>query len=491
VKRKVLIIGGGIGGLASAALLAKEGYDVTLTEKNAQIGGRARIWTEGGFRFDMGPSWYLMPEVFEQFFKLFGRSRDEFYELIKLDPAYTVFFNPGESVQVRPDLNDAKALFETFEPGGGERLESYLAAAEYKYHIAVGEFLYKNYGSIFDFLNGKMLVQGPRLKIFRSLDKLVGKYFKDRRAKQILEYGMIFLGTSPEDAPSLYSIMSHMDLNQGVFFPPNGLAEVPISIAKLAEEQGARIVTDNPAEKILVDGNGRVKGALTPHGTMEADFVVVNADYSFAETQLLEPSHQSYPLSYWNKRVWAPSMFILYLGLNKQLKSLTHHNLYFAPQWNRHFDKIFKEPAWPEQPCFYLSCISKSDPRSAPKAGENVFVLVPVAPGLDDNDDVRNRYADSVIRHIEHITGERIEDSIQVKRIFSQRDFIQDYNAFQGTALGISHTLRQTAVFRPSIRSKRVKNLYYTGQYTHPGVGVPMVLISSQVMAGLVKEDTE
>jgi 1-hydroxy-2-isopentenylcarotenoid 3,4-desaturase len=489
VDKKVLIIGAGIGGLASAALLAREGFNVSIIEKNSTVGGRARTWSSGGYRFDMGPSWYLMPEVFEQFFHLFKRNREEFYQLEKLDPAYSVFFNPGESVQVRSDREETKALFERFERGGGKKLDAYLDKAEYKYKIAVGEFLYKNYTSPFDFLNKKLIIEGSRLNVFKSLDKVVGKYFSDRRARQILEYGMVFLGTNPKQAPALYSIMSHMDLNQGVFYPHGGLAEIPRSIASLAESLGVEIITDTPVRKILVDSRGKAAGVLTDQGKIEADIVVVNADYSFAETQLLDKEYQSFPLSYWNKRVWAPSMFILYLGLNKRLDSLTHHNLYFAPDWDTHFDTIFKKPGWPGDPCFYMSCISKSDIDSAPDGGENVFVLIPVAPGLDDNEEQREGYADSVIKHIENITGERIHDSIAVKRIYSQRDFSADYNAFQGTALGLAHTLRQTAFFRPSLRSKRVSNLYYTGQYTHPGVGVPMVLISSQVMTGLIKED--
>jgi phytoene desaturase len=487
VDKKIVVIGAGIGGLAASALLAKKGFDVTVVEKNNQIGGRARIWETEGFRFDMGPSWYLMPEVFENFFELFGRERKEFYELEKLDPAYTAYFNPQESVRVRSEPEAVKALFDRFEPGGGAKLESYLAQAAYKYQVAVGEFLYRDYTSIFDFLNRKLIIEGTKLNVFKSLDKVVGKYFSNRRSRQLLEYAMVFLGTSPKDAPALYSIMSHMDLNQGVFYPRGGLAAVPRSIGELAESLGAQIVTGTPVKKIEVDDQGSVQGVRTSEGMIEADLVVVNADYSFAETELLDPFYRSFPAEYWKRKVWAPSMFVLYLGLNKKLTKLTHHNLYFAPQWHDHFDMIFKQPAWPEKPCFYVSCISKTDPDSAPAEGENVFVLVPVAPGLDDNNERRNSYADYIIEHIETITGESISDSVRVKHIYSQRDFIADYNAYRGTALGLAHTLRQTAFFRPPFRSKRVQNLYYTGQYTHPGVGVPMVLIASQVMADIVK----
>ena len=488
MKEKAVVVGGGVGGLAASALLARDGFDVTLLEKNSRIGGRARIWEADGFRFDMGPSWYLMPEVFDEFFRLFGREREDYYRLRRLDPAYRVFFSADEVVDVRADREQAMAVFDGFEPGGGQRLARYLDLAAYKYDVAVGEFLYRNYESIFDFFNRRLLVEGLRLNVFSRLDRFVGRFFHDRRARQILEYAMVFLGTSPVKAPALYSIMSHVDLNLGVFYPHGGLAGVAQAFGRLAEEQGVRILTDHPAERIETDG-GAVRAVSSRGETYPADVAVVNADYAFAETHLLEENARSFSPRYWEGRVWAPSMFLLYIGTDRRLESLEHHNLYFMPDWNEHFDTIFERPGWPENPCFYLSCISKSDPDSAPQGGENVFVLVPVAPGLDDTEERRESYAEHVLSHVEKITGEPIKSSAVVKRIFSHRDFAQDYNASQGTALGLAHTLRQTAVFRPPLRSRKVNGLYYVGQYTHPGVGVPMVVIAARVAAGLVEKD--
>lgn len=487
MDKKVIVVGGGIGGLAASALLAKEGFDVTVVEKNSTVGGRARIWEKDGFRFDMGPSWYLMPEVFEHFFALFGKKREDYYSLKRLDPAYRVFFEPGNGVDVFSNMEKASALFESFEIGGAEKLRRYVEQSQYKYEVAMQGFLYKNYTSVFDFFNRRMLIEGSRLNVFGSLDRIVGRQFKDRRAKQLLEYAMVFLGTSPQKAPGLYSIMSHVDLNLGVFYPHGGLSAVAGSLWQLAESLGVTIRTGEPVERIVVS-EGRARGVVTANETLSADLVVANADYAHVETRLLDDKARSKSASYWDRRVWAPSMFLLYLGLNRRLPKLTHHNLYFSENWNEHFDTIFKRPGWPQKPCFYISCISKSDDNAAPAGGENVFVLVPVAPGLQDTDEQRQSYTDHLISHVEEVSGESIRSAVAVQRVYSQRDFINDYNACRGTALGLSHTLRQTAVFRPPLQSRRVKNLYYTGQYTHPGVGVPMVLISAQVAAGLIKE---
>jgi phytoene desaturase len=282
--------------------------------------------------------------------------------------------------------------------------------------------------------------------------------------------------------------MSHIDLNLGVFYPQGGLAGVARAVGKIARESGAAILTNQVVEKIEAAG-GRARTVKTQSDSFESDLVIVNADYAFSETRLLDESHRSYSDRYWKRKTWAPSMFLLYLGLDSRMNRMDHHNLYLAPEWSRHFDTIFGRPSWPDKPCFYVSCISKTDPHAAPAGKENVFALVPVAPGLDDSDERREEYAETVIDHIEQITGENIRNSISVKRIYSHRDFRSDYNAYGGTALGLAHTLRQTAIFRPAMKSRRVGNLYYTGQYTHPGVGVPMVLIAARVLKNRIKED--
>ncbi len=488
MNRKAVVIGGGYGGLASAALLARDGWKVTLLEKNSTLGGRARSWEIQGYTFDLGPSWYLMPEVFERFFSLFDVKREDYYSLRPLDPYYKVFFNEGESSVLTGDERQHEALFDSFQPGGGEALQRYKEQASYKYKVAMEEFLYRDYKRVSEFFNRKLMSEGLKLGVFKKLDKFVSQYVQDRRAKQILEYAMVFLGTDPADAPALYSIMSHVDLELGVFFPEKGMAGVAQGMAALCRQLGVTLVTD--AEVTSITGSkDRADRVITADGTTyEADVVVASGDYHHMETQLLSSEHRTYSRRYWDSRVLAPSMFIAYLGIGRKLQGLEHHNLYFKEHWTDHFKTIFQTPSWPGDPCFYLSCISKTDSSSAPEGCENVFLLVPTAPGLEDSDRQREDYLNHVLAHVKRITGEDLTKDVEVQRIFTQRDFITDYHAFKGTALGLSHTLRQTAVFRPASRSRHLKNLFYAGQYTHPGVGVPMVLIAAENVTGEIRK---
>ena len=481
MKKHALIIGAGYSGLASALLLLHEGWRVTILEKNDQPGGRARLWSDKGYQFDMGPSWYLMPEVFENFFASVGSSVAEAYSLTKLKTHYQVFFEGQASVTVTDDLEKTKALFEAFEPGGALRLQKYIDEAQYKYDTAMSDFLYRPYRTVFDFLSFKVLTKGLSLGIFQSLDKFVRRFFTDTRARQILEYAMVFLGTSPHDAPALYSIMSHIDLKLGVRFPAGGMNGVATAMARLVAQRGGRILCNHEVAKLRVVA-GTVAEAVTEHGAFVADVFLNCSDYAWSETQLLEPRWQTYRQRYWNKRVLAPSMFLVFLGVKKRLPGLEHHNLYFKADWDAHFDTIFKQPSWPENPCFYLSAITKTDASMAPPGCENLFLLVPVAPGLDDTEAFRAGYLPKLLTHVETVLGQSFQTSIETLRVFGPRDFENDYHAWKGTALGLAHTLFQTAVFRPSHRSKKVDNLWYAGQYTHPGVGVPMTLISSEVV---------
>ncbi len=490
---RVVVVGAGIGGMAAAARVAKNGFRVTVVERNDQAGGRARLWKKDGFTFDMGPSWYLMPDVFDRFFAHFGRKTSDYYELKKLDPSYRVFFGPGQEHDIPSDRAGQRALFDRLEPGGGAKLERYLESAAYKYRVAVGEFLYRDYRTVFDFLNWRMMTEGLKLNVLGKLDAAVSRQFGDVRARQILEYGMVFLGTSPYHAPAMYSLMSHVDLTQGVFYPPGGLSAMAQGIRRLAEEQGVEFRLSTEVQKI-VTANGRATGVQVrmPDGggeTLPCDAVLANADYAHVETELLDAADCALPRRYWRRRVVAPCLFLLYLGVTRKLERLVHHNLYLQLDWSRHFDAVFRTPGWPERPCFNVSCISKTDPAMAPPGCENVFVLVPMAAGLEDTDDVREAYADRLIRHMEEMTGEEIAPHVAVRRIYSHRDYAADYHAWGGTALGLSHTLFQTAVFRPPRRSRKVRNLFYAGQYTHPGVGVPMVLIAGELAADrLVRE---
>jgi len=489
-EKKVIIVGAGFGGLAAASLLARDGYNVTVLEKNEQAGGRALIWKKDGFTFDMGPSWYLMPDVFENFFAEFGKKPEEYMELVRLDPSYRVFFSEDDFVDISADIKKNYSLFEKLEPGAEEKMKEYLKLSKYEYDIAMKDFIYKDYKHLTDFLKPKLIVEGTKLHMFEKLDSFAQRYFKSEKIRKILEYTIVFLGGSPYDSPALYSLMSHVDFNMGVWFPKGGMGKLAEAMYNLAKEQGAKFVFNEPAEKIIVE-NEKISGVKTSKKTYDADLVVVNADYWWAENHLLDEKYRSYSAKYWGKRKIAPSAYLLFIGLDKQIKNFRHHNLYFHPNWVGHFDDIFKNPKWPKDFSYYVSCITKTDPKTAPKGGENVFVLIPVAPDLKDDDKTREKYFNKTIDHMEKLAGENLRDHIVVKRIFTHRDFSNRYNAYKGTALGLAHTLKQTAVFRPKHESKKVKNLYYTGHYNHPGIGVPMVIISSQITNNIIKKGCE
>lgn len=480
--KKIIIIGAGFGGLAAAALLSKQGYSVQVIEKNEQPGGRASVWKKDGFTFDMGPSWYLMPDVFEKYFSEFGKKPEDYMNLVRLDPSYRVFFNTNEYVDISANLEKNLDLFESLEAGAREKMREYLDKSTYEYKIAMTDFIYKEYKHLTDFFKPKLIVEGTKLHMFEKLDDYAQRYFKSEKIRKILEYTIVFLGGSPYDSPALYSLMSHVDFNMGVWFPKGGIGELVTAMQKLALEQGTEFIFNQSVEKITVE-KGRAIGIKTATHTYHADIIIVNADYAWSEMNLLEDRYQSYDQKYWQTRSIAPSAYLLYIGLNKQLKHFIHHNLYFDPKWVNHFDDIFKYSRWPEKFSYYVSCISKTDQNTAPPGCENIFVLIPVAPGLEDSEKIREEYFNITIDHMEKLAGENIRDHIIVKRIFAHNDFTTRYNAYKGTALGLAHTLKQTAIFRPRHQSKKVKNLFYTGHYNHPGIGVPMVIISSQILA--------
>ncbi|MDP9380126.1 MAG: phytoene desaturase family protein [Chloroflexota bacterium] len=479
--KKVVVIGGGFGGLGAACLLSREGYDVTLLEKNEQVGGRASVLEDGRFRWDMGPSWYLMPDVFEQFFELLGERVEDHLKLQRLTPSYRIFFEDGEVMDMTGDLDTDAATFERYEPGAGERLREYLRLSEYQYGIAMRDFVPKNYDSYRDFFSRQTLLEGPKLHVFESMDRYVSRFFKHPKLRKIIQYTLVFLGSSPYATPALYNIMAHVDFNMGVWYPEGGIHEVIRVLARIAKQQGTEIRCRAPVESVLVE-KGRVVGVQTAEGIVQADIIVSNADMHHTETQLLEPKYQTYRERYWEKRKLAPSAFIMYLGLDTQLPQLEHHNLYFCDDWRSNFAHIFDRPAYPENPSVYICCPSKTDPTVAPPGQENLFILVPIAPGLEDTTEVRERYADKTLSLVTEKMGiPQLREHIVKQHIFSINDFASRYNSYRGSALGLAHTMRQSAIWRPGNRSKKVRGLYYVGASTNPGVGMPMCLISAQL----------
>jgi phytoene desaturase len=483
---KALVIGAGIGGLATAAFLGRDGFDVTVLEKNETLGGRARVWEKDGFVYDMGPSWYLMPEIFEHFFEQFGEKVEDYYQLIRLDPSYRIFFR-DEVIDISADLEKNMQLFERLEPNGAEQLEKYLKQAREKYEYLMKGLMYKDLVGIRGMLSPKLMAAGWKLSILSNIDKLTRKYFKNERARKILQYSIVFLGGNPRNTPALYSMISHIDFNLGVWYPYGGLGKIWEGLERLCRNHGVKIDTSVEVERIEVEDK-IAKKVLTNKGAYEADVVVSNADYPHSETELLDEQYRTYPTSYWEKKTIAPSAFVLYLGFNRKIDGLTHHNVILDHDWVKHFEQIFEEPSWPDEPAYYLCCPSKSDGTVAPVDGENIFVTIPISPGIEDTQEIREAYFDKILTHMEKVTGQNLRDSLVVKRIFSLNDFAEDYNAYLGTAVGLTHTFSQSAFFRPRHHSKKVKNLYYAGQYTHPGIGVPMAMISAEIVGGLIRE---
>jgi len=487
MSKKAIVIGAGYSGLAVAGLLTQDGWQVTVVEKNSMCGGRAQIYEEKGFVFDMGPSWYLMPPAFEHLFNRLGEKPEDCYELVRLDPSYQIYFQSG-SLEIHPELSQNATAFDQLEDRGYEKVVRYLDRAEKQYHISVDNFLYRDYETVFDLLSLDFLIKGLKLSIFSNVEKLTKKAFQNDILRKIMGYTMVFIGGSPDKTPGMYSLMSYIDLRQNVWYPMGGMNVPAAALEEIARKAGAEFIYDTPVTKIVVDA-GSVKGVLSDKGEIQADIVVSNADYHHSELDLLEPDERSYRESYWQKRTVAPSAFIIYLGLDKKLDQLLHHNLYFHDNWQEHFQTIFGSPRWPSRFSYYVCCPSRTDPSVAPEGHENLFFLVPVGPGLKDDDETREQFYDIVIDHFEKLIGDQIRSHVVVRRIFSHRDFITAYNSWKGSAFGLAHTLFQSAVFRMAHTSKKVKNLYFTGQYTHPGVGLPMTLISAEVLADRIKKD--
>lgn len=483
MNKRVVIIGAGIGGLGAAGLFAKKGYDVTVLEKNANLGGRANIFSTQGFKFDMGPSWYLAPDIFEHYFNLVGEKVENHLDLIKLSPSYRIFFRKnGDSLDINSNIETDAATFEAIEPGAGDKLRAYLKQSKYQYEVATQSFMFKNYDSIFDFFNKRVMTEGQKLSVFSTMHRFVSKFFKSNKLRQVMEYTMVFLGTSPYEAPALYNLMSHMDFNQGVFYPRGGFYQLINALANICRKNGAELRT-NAAVSQIVTLSGNAKGVRLESGEfVEADIVISNADMWFTETKLLDEKSRTHKEKYWQKRVMAPSAFIIYLGVSEKLPSLVHHNLLFSEDWRKNFDDIYKDPCLPDEPSLYVCAASVTDASVAPAGKENLFVLVPIASDLSFTDAEKETYADRVLALMESEMGlPNLREKVEYKRIYTVDNFAGDYNAFKGSALGLAHTLRQTAIFRPKNRSKKVDNLFYVGAGTNPGIGTQICLISAEL----------
>lgn len=486
--QSVVVIGSGFAGLSAATSLAQLGYKVTLLEKNDCPGGRARRFDVDGFVFDMGPSWYWMPDVFDRYFKRFGKNTADYYQLDRLDPSYRVVFGQDDAIDMPASLEGLKEVFDSYEPGSGKRLAEFLEQSAYKYEVGINNLVYKPSRSVFEFTNPKLLYDMVRMDVFQSFHKHVRKYFSNEKLLQLVEFPILFLGAVPQNTPALYSLMNYADMSLGTWYPVGGMYRIVEGMVSLAKEMGVKLILEQEVKEIEVT-NGLATKVHTQDNTYDADIVVAGADYHHVDSQLLAPQYRNYTQKYWDKRTMAPSSLLFYLGVNKKIKGLLHHNLFFDRDFAPHAQEIYTTPQWPTEPLFYVSVVSKTDPKSAPQGCENVFLLMPVAPGLEDTEEIRGQYYDMIMDRLETLTGESIREHVVYKRSYAHRDFIGDYHAFKGNAYGLANTLQQTAILKPGLKSKKVRNLYYTGQLTVPGPGVPPSLISGQVVAQEVAKE--
>ena len=481
--KKAIVIGSGFSGLSAAACLAKEGLDVRVLEKNGTPGGRARQFQSDGFVFDMGPSWYWMPDVFERFFQRFGKSVSDYYELKRLDPSYRIYYGPGDCMDIPAGIPALTELFEKIEPGSSKALKKFLDEAAYKYLTGMHALVYKPGLSLREFADVDLLKGIWRLNVFQSLSKYVRKFFRNPKLISLLEFPVLFLGASPQKIPALYSLMNYADMALGTWYPLGGMYKIVEGMIKLTKEHGVNFTYNSAVTSVEIKKNS-VRGVWTGETFHAADFVIATADYHHVEKDLLAPEGRQYSERYWNERTLAPSCLIFFLGLNKKINNLLHHTLFFDEDIQQHLSEIYDLPRWPTAPLFYVCCPSKSDDEVAPESCENLFILIPVAPGLSDDENIREKYYELVMKRIEKLTGETVEPHVIFKRSYAHMDFRSDYNAFKGNAYGLANTLLQTANLKPNIMNKKVTGLFYAGQLTIPGPGVPPSIISGQVAAG-------
>ncbi|MAC96332.1 MAG: phytoene dehydrogenase [Flavobacteriales bacterium] len=485
MSEKIVVVGSGFSALAAATTLADAGKNVIVLEKNEQTGGRARQFEASGFTFDMGPSWYWMPDVFESYFNRFGKKVSDYFELKRLDPSYRVFFGKDDYLDLPADYNSFKALFEQIEKGSGEKLDEFMNEAQYKYEVGMQDLVHKPGKSILEFAQWRVVSGVFRLQLFQSLSKHVRKFFSNEKLTKLMEFPVLFLGAKPQETPALYSLMNYADVKLGTWYPMGGMHKIVEAMTLLAKEKGVEIILDCEVKKLQAK-NEKVVKAITTKGDFEADQFISGADYHHTDKQLLDREFHNYTEEYWDRRKMAPSSLLFYLGVDKKLKNLLHHNLFFDEDFNQHAVEIYDEPQWPSKPLFYVCAPSLTDKSVAPEACENLFILMPVAHNLEDKEEVREKYYHLIMDRLESLTNQEIRSHVIYKKSYAHTDFVNDYHAFKGNAYGLANTLGQTAVLKPSIKNKKLKNLHYTGQLTTPGPGVPPSLISGQVVANEV-----
>ena len=484
MKKSIGIIGSGFSSLSAACYLAKEGHEVHVFEKNESIGGRASQFKAEGFTFDMGPSWYWIPDVFERFFNDFDYSTNDLLELKKLNPAYSVFFD-DQKIDIKDNLEDIYNTFEDIEKGSAEKLKEFIADAKSNYDVAIKDVVYRPGISPLELVTPKTVKKLGQF--FSNISGMVRKKVKNPKLVSILEFPVLFLGAKPKNTPAFYNFMNYADFGLGTWQPKGGMHQVILAMKKIATEHNVQFYTNSNVSKIITDSS-TAKGIIVNNEEKLFDIVLSGADYHHTET-LLDSKNKQYSEEYWDKKTFAPSSLLYYLGFNKKLENVSHHNLFFDADFEKHAQEIYDQPEWPSDPLFYANFTSITHPETAPNGMENAFLLMPLAPGLHDSEELREKYFNIMIDRLEKKTGQSLKDSIVYKKSFGVTDFKERYNSYKGNAYGMVNTLLQTAFLRPGLKSKKVKNLLFTGQLTVPGPGVPPALISGKLVAGLINKN--
>ena len=480
--KKVIIIGSGFSAIAAACYMAKAGYSVQVLEKNEQLGGRASILEIDGFKFDMGPSWYWMPDIFERFFADFGKKVSEYYELKKLSPGYRVIFGKDDYIDISDEPEKIIEKFEEIEPGSGKHLRKFMENSRKNYEIAMKDLVYNPGKSLLELVN---LETAARLNLFvQNISQTVRRNIKNPKLQSILEFPVLFLGAKPQNTPAFYNFMNHADFGLGTWYPKGGFNAVAMGIVKLAKELGVEFYLNQNVVKIQTENNQAIR-VITEHGFFDTDLVISGADYAHTE-KLLKPDEKNYSAEYWQKKVFAPSSFLYYVAFDKKVPELQHHNLFFDTDFGQHAVDIYDEPKLPKKPLFYANFSSKTDLDLCPDGKEVGFFLIPVAVDLEDNQEIHDRYFELIMDRIEKNIGVDLRSSILFKKSFGVQDFKERYNSCRGNAYGLANTLLQTSILRPSISNEKIKNLFYTGQLTVPGPGVPPALISGKVVTDYI-----
>ena len=485
MSKKVAIIGSGFSSLSAAAYLAKKKFEVYVYEKNKTFGGRARQLKKQGFTFDMGPSWYWMPDVFETFFNDFDKTTSDFYKLDRLDPGYQVVFGENERILIGDSLEKIFSVFEKEEKGSSIKLKKFINIAKENYNIAIKDLVYRPGISPVELITPKTI---KKIKYFLSnIKNDVCKDFQSPKLRQILQFPVLFLGAKPSKTPSFYNFMNYADFGLGTWHPEKGMYSIVLAMVKLAKSLGVKFYSDSEIEKICVGKDRRAHGIKIKNRLEKADIILSGADYHHSES-LLDPEYRRYSEAYWNKKTFAPSSLLFYIGLDKKIKNVSHHTLFFDVDFDEHADSIYNNPSWPKDPLFYVNFPSISDSSMAPKGKEACFILIPIAPGIEDSKKLREKYFKKVLVRLEKLTKQNIRDNIIFSESFCVNDFIREYNSFKGNAYGLANTLLQTAFLRPKLKSSKVENLYFTGQLTVPGPGVPPAIISGKLVADLISK---